>query len=503
MMDVLVGIDVGTSNMKFIAITPGGKAVRLVVKKTQIDRPREGWSEFNILTLKQNIYRGLRELVEYLPPEAKILSIGIDSIGESIVGINEFDEVITPCPTWYDRRTKHKRKQFGLSEEDWFNITGMVDDDIYTLYRIDWFKERYFEDFNHVKKWMCVSDYVVYLLTGEMVGNPSLSARTGLLDRNTRQWSDEMLKLISLSKDSLPEIRPQCSVAGYTTESILEKTNIPSGTPVINSGHDHPCATFGCSISNIGKIIDSTGTAEAINTLVSKPLPFKKVNNGSYDCYPYVIEDYYNLSGHLPQSGGLFEWMGRLVTGTKHDSYLTIGYMEELFSEALSSDVGARGIRIIPFLEGSGSPWHKRNKSSSILGIKSHHNRGDIIRAVFESTGFWLKSNVNYISKITNHEYSEVISTGGGSKSNIWVQIKSAILEKPFAIPIISEAAALGAALIGGLAIGLYKDPEEATALEDISWKKVFNEVEIEGYRSIFESYKKYFTLALENEESE
>lgn len=488
-MDVIVGIDIGTSNMKFLAINRGGKTIRLITKKMQIDRPRAGWSEFNVLTLKQNLFTGLQELKESLPNGSGIVSIGIDSIGESIVGLNTENEIITPCPTWYDRRTSHSREEFGLSAESWYNTTGMVDDDIYTIYRINWFKKRYPEDANHIAKWLCVGDYAVYLLTGLQLTTPSLAGRTGMLDRHTLKWSSDLLEAINLEARSLPEVTEQCTVSGMSNDYTERKTGIPKGTPVVHAGHDHPCAMFGCTISRPGLIIDSSGTAEAVNTLVSEPLSFMSTMRGSYDCYPYVLPALYTMSGHLPQSGGLFEWVGRLLTGTRHDSYLTIGHMEELFTEASESPIGAKGVRVVPFLEGSGSPWHQRDRAASIHGLKSHHSRGDLIRAVFESTAYWLRWNIGVMSQLLGEEFVSVIASGGGAKTRIWLEIKSAMLKRPFKLPHIGESAALGAALVSGLAADYYDTVEEAVALPEVPWSE---------FDAGPEKYREYEDLAYE-----
>lgn len=471
-MDVVVGIDIGTSNMKFLAATRGGRTIKLISKKMQIDRPRPGWSEFNILTLKQNLLTGLEELKDSLPNGTKIASIGIDSIGESIVGLSEENEIITPCPTWYDRRTEHSIREFGVDNETWYNKTGMVDDDIYTIYRINWFRKRYPEDVKHISKWLCVADYAVYLLTGHQITTPSLACRTGFLDRSKLNWNTDFLEMAHVKETYLPELVSQCSISVPSNEYTERTTGIAKGTPVVHAGHDHACATFGCTISKPGLIIDSSGTAEAVNTLVTEPMSYEKSMKGSYDCYPFVLPGLYAFSGHLPQSGGLFEWAGRLVTGTRHDSYLTIGHMEELFTEASESPVGSKGVRIVPFLEGSGSPWHQRNQSASIHGLKSHHTRGDVIRAVFESTAYWLRWNVNVISKLLGGEFLSVIASGGGAKTQLWLEIKSAMLKRPFKLPHIGESAALGAALVAGLSTEFFASVEEAMELPDVSWSE-------------------------------
>lgn len=470
---IMIGIDIGTTNIKFLAMNPNGQPLYLVIKKMQVDHLEPGWSGFNIPVLERNLLTGLKELVSHISSQYQVISIGIDSIGESFLGLNSCGEVITPCPTWFDRRTENYRAEQGIPVPVWYNLTGMVDDDIYTIHRIIWLRKKYPEVVSLVKRWLCIADYAVYILTGEIVTVASLACRTGLLDRNVEQWSPLLTQAAGISEAMLPTVIPSATVAGVLDREVANFIGLPTGTPIIHTGHDHPCAVLGCSVSTSGSIIDSSGTSEAVNTVIAKILDYNDTLEGSYDCYPYVIPGLYSLSGHLPSSGGLFDWLVRLVTGMSPLEFPDLRQIEILMQEVALSPAGANGVRILPFLEGSGTPWHNRSQKAEIRGLKSHHTRGDIIRAAFEGISVWFKINMETICHIIGSPLNPVIAIGGGSKNRIWLEIKSAVIQKPIYIPQVKEAAAQGSAFIGGWAVGYFPDSNISKHLKTIRWTTI------------------------------
>lgn len=483
---ILIGIDIGTTNIKFLAMYSDGQPIHLVVKKMRVDHTKPGWTDFNIPVLRNNLFTGLKELSYFIPDNSQVISIGVDSIGESFVGLNSQGEVVTPCPTWFDRRTENYREENDIPVSTWYNLTGMVDDDIYTTHRIIWFKKNYPKVFSSVKRYLWIADYAIYLLTGKMVTVAPLACRTGLFDRNNLSWSPLLMQAAGISESMLPLVIPTASIAGTLNQEVAHIISFPSGIPVIHAGHDHPCAVLGCSVSAPGSIVDSTGTAEAINTVISKSLNYEATLNGSYDCYPYSIPGLYSLSGHLPSSGGLFDWVTRLVTGISPHSCLNQKKIEKLMLEVNLSPAGARGVRVLPFLEGSGTPWHQRFQKAEIHGLKSHHIRGDIVRATLEGIAVWLKINFEMLCKIVGKPLDPILAIGGGSKNYKWLEIKSAVVQKSIHIPKVEEAAAQGSAFIGGLAVKFYPDSDVSKHLKNITWTVIEAPIELmEKYQPI------------------
>lgn len=452
---ILVGIDIGTTNLKAVALLPSGKVVGVARRAMQVRRAADGASDFELDPIDRDLPDMIREVVataeRQLGHRPEVGGIAVASIGESFVGLDATGVRITGCPTWFDRRTYNRRSDWGLSAGEWFDITGMVDDDIYTAYRLPWLRESEPVLFDSVRHWFMVADYVVYRLSGERVSNPSLAARSGLADRRSGLWSETILGHAGIDADRLPRLLPAASRAGGLTRQMADAIGLPMGTPVINAGHDHPCAGLACGLHQPGPVIDSTGTSEAIKTVVDRPLSFGEVGNGAYDCYPHVLPGSFLLSGHTPASGGMIDWLLRSLSGPAPTPETT----ERLWAMANASPPGARGVRVAPFLEGTGAPLNERGRRADLSGLGATTDSGDLLRGALEALAAWVQVNVERVERYAGTHPDAIVLTGGGARNALANRIKAAILARPFILPKVEEAAGAGAAMVAGVAVGL------------------------------------------------
>ena len=457
---VLIGIDVGTTNLKVLATTPDGRVLRVVQREMVIHRPERGHAEFDLGVVEAGILAGLCEIAAALPAGAEVAAIAVASIGESVVALDEDGTPVSMCPTWFDRRTKNYRPEFGIPVDHWYDLTGMVDDDICTAFRIHWMRSHGLVDTSRAQRWLCVADYGVHRLTGNACAAPSLAARTGMYDRNRGAWAPEVLDALGLRVDHLPLALPTATVAGGLLPDVARRVGLPAGTPVVNAGHDHPCAGVGCGLVEPGAVMDSTGTAEAIKTVVPGPLSYLETLHGRYECYPHATPGRFILSGHLPSAGGFLAWLSKTLHGVDEDGSTPVAALVEA---ARQSPPGANGVRLLPFLEGTGEPYNRRDQAAEVLGLRAYHGRADLIRAAFEGCSFWFEVNVSTMGRLARQPIGAITAVGGGARSDLWLEIKSAFVGRPMWVPDLVEAAAFGAALVGGMATGLV-----GTAAEDL-----------------------------------
>ncbi|CAI9416596.1 Apulose kinase [Pleomorphomonas sp. T1.2MG-36] len=470
---VLIGVDIGTTNLKVVAIRPDGAPLNVVRRGMRIDHPGPGAAEFDLGQLEGDLVALLGETVERLAVAghgpADIAAIGICSIGESFVGLDEAGRRVTPCPTWFDRRTANLRAEWGLTPRDWFDRTGMVDDDIYTVHRLGHARRTGAGWFGRARRWAMVADYAVWCLTGTLAANPSLAARSGLADRRTGAWDADLVRTTGLDAAALPDLRPQGEGRGALTAAIAALTGLAAGTPVVNAGHDHPCAGLACRMTEPGPVIDSTGTSEALKTVVDRPLGYDEVGGGLYDCYPYVIPGRFILSGHIPASGALLDWLERLLAGPDGGRPA----IDRLWQAAEQAPAGTGGVRVLPYLRGTGAPWNQRGRRAEIVGLGEEASAGTVLRAAVEGLSSWLLLNLDRFAAITGERPDELILAGGGARNAFVDAVKAALIDRPLVMPDVEEAAGIGAALVGGLAVGLFASPAEAVRLEAIGSTRI------------------------------
>lgn len=492
---LLIGVDIGTTNLKAVALRPSGRVEAVARRPMAIKRPQAGAAEFDLDALDRDIVAVLKDVVDVLSIKGisakTIAGLGVASIGESFVGLDRDSRKILPCPTWYDRRTRNLREQWGLSAREWFDITGMVDDDIYTGYRLDWWRREYPDAFAEVDSWLMVADYAVYRLCGAKVAHPSLAARSGLADRRTGEWSQDLLDALGVPADRLPELKPAATVAGALSEWIAQLTGLPPGLPVVNSGHDHPCAGLGCGLVDPGRMMDSTGTAESINTVVTSPLTFAQVGDGAYDCFPHAVGGRFLLSGHTPASGAFLDWLISVLSGPAAHA----GIADLLWQSAAAEPPGCHGLQVTPYLAGTGAPWNRRDIRADLSMISHATSAGAILRAGVEALAAWLALNLTRVEAITGVTPAELTVTGGGARNELANAIKAAMVRRPLIAPSVEEAAGAGAGLVAGLATGLITDASELANLADVSWRRIEVDADlVEAYSALVQPLQSHLT---------
>lgn len=203
-----------------------------------------------------------------------------------------------------------------------------------------------------------------------------------------------------------------------------------------------------------------------LKTVLAAPLDFAR-SGGRFDCYPHALPGLWLLSAHVPSSGGLIDWLTRLVAGAGRPA------ADALMAEAAASLPGAGGVRVEPYLEGTGQPWNARDRRGSIAGLAATTTRGDLMRATLEALAAWLDLNVAAFEGLAGRRFGELILVGGGSRAALSTTIKAAMLDRPIRLPAVAEAAAAGAALVAGLGAGIFATPVEAAGVPDLGWTTV------------------------------
>lgn len=492
---LLIGVDIGTTNLKAVALRPSGQVEAVARRAMAIARPEAGAAEFDLDVLDRDLVAVLKDVVDILSTKGistgAVAAVGVASIGESFVGLDASGRRVLPCPTWYDRRTRNLREQWGLSAQQWFDITGMVDDDIYTGYRLDWWRRKHADAFAKVESWLMVADYAVYRLCGAKVSHPSLAARSGLADRRSGNWSQELLDALGLPIDRLPELKPAATVAGTLSDRIAQVTGLPAGLPVVNSGHDHPCAGLGCGLVDPGRMMDSTGTAESINTVVTAPMTFAQVGAGAYDCFPHAVGGRFLLSGHTPASGAFLDWLVAMLGGPDAEE----GTADLLWKAAAAEPPGSHGLHVSPYLAGTGAPWNRRDIRADLSMIGHATSAGAILRAGVEALAAWLALNLTRFEAITGVIPAELTVTGGGARNELANAVKAAMVRRPLVAPSVDEAAGAGAGLVAGLATGVIANASDLASLADVTWRRIEMDAELaEIYREIVPPLQNHLT---------
>ena len=316
----------------------------------------------------------------------------------------------------------------------------------------------------------------------------------GCFDLCNLKWSEALISYAGIDGDKLPELKPSTFVAGGVTPEAARATGLAVGTPVVLGGGDGVTANVGTGSVCPGKTYSCMGTSAWITTTTEKPIFDEEMRTVTW---AHVIPGLYAPNGTMQTAGGAYSWIKNTIC--KMESYdarlhgkSPYDYMNRQIEQ---SPPGANGIIFLPYLLGERAPRWDVSAKGAFLGLKSENTRGDLLRSVLEGVTMNLDIILNILRKQV--EINEITVIGGGAKGHVWRQIMADILNTRILVPtLLEEAGSMGAAVTGGVGVGLYKDFHAVERFLEINTIQEPNAKAAETYKQVKELFDEcYFAL--------
>ncbi|MEM3404571.1 MAG: xylulokinase [Nitrososphaeria archaeon] len=456
----LLGIDLGTMGVKSTIYTATGKVVGSSYKEYPLDSPHPGWAQQDQSLWWKSTTSTIKECFKQakISPE-DVVAIGVCGQSHGPSAISKDGEPLLPCLTWVDRRSEPQVQRIAdkVGARRVFEINGYPLDAAYTASKILWIKENAPDVYRNTYKFLLPKDFIVFKLTGVFSTDRTDAFATNLFDIKKNRWSEELLQEYDVPMDMLPEIHEPWEIVGEVSGTTAEEVGLNKGTPVAAGGGDWACTFYGAGFTKPGRGVDMTGTVDAIMVASDKfVLDFENGISGLTHIVPGL---YSGAWGGTQHAGSILRWFrDELFCYEKNiaEKYNLSAY-KLMDIEAEAAPPGSRGLLIPPNFGGQRRPENP-NSRGLIYGLTLTTKRGEIIRAIMEGIAFKLRADLDRWKKITGVTCDEVRGIGGGARSKVWRQIKADILGVPFCRINIDEGGNLGAAILGGYAVGLYKD---------------------------------------------
>ncbi len=497
-MALLLGIDIGTSYCKAGIYTETGKIIDIKKVKTKTYSNDKGWSWCESKDIWLSVTSLLQSILNNIDP-VQINGLSVASMGEAGIPIDINGNPTYPIIAWFDQRSlpQSRRLEKMIGRDKIFNITGLDINPIFSVPKLLWLKDNEPEAFNKTAKWLSITDYINYKLTGNIVTNYSIASRTLALDIIKKNWSDSLLNLVGLNSNLFPDLKSSHAIIGKVTRSASIETGLLSGTPVANGGHDHFCGSFASGILLGNNLLDSSGTAESIHTLLNNTIPPLDKFRG-FRIGRYLDSQKYYIVGGLVASGGAIDWLKKRIASV-HDwteipeELIEIDY-HILDKKAENTEPGAGGLLFLPHIRGGGAPNWDPESRGVLIGLKSAHTSPEIMRALIEGLCFEAKRIIEAMDKIVDHPIEKLTAVGGGTNSQFWQQTKANVTGLPVEIPNIKEATAMGAAMLAGIGTGVYDDMISASQTTYRIKKYYKPNLELTSfYRDVYKTYSKLY----------
>ena len=461
MKTTILALDVGTTNWKAVLFSETGELLRSQGAPAVLREDRAG-QNYDAEELWASFAGTIRGLVEGIGAPAAVC---VTSMAEAGFPVNERGEPIYPAITWFDPRSlpqaKRIERDFGVQRI--FEITGQEPNPIYSLTKILWLRENEPAVYSRMRKWLPMADFVNFRLCGEMATDFSLASRTLAFDLDAKKWSEEILSAVGVPAGLFPEVRASGTRLGGVTRRAASETGLAEGTHVFLGGHDHHCAFLSAGALIDEVVLDSSGTAESIMTLLAPGLRRPKGYKGMR-VSAFIDPARYATMGGILASGASVDWA---IENVWAKSGVNGERSQEVYSEVITAveaaPVGSKGLFFLPHLRGAGAPLWEPRARGAFVGLRTIHTRQDLLRAVFEGLCFELKALLEAVKDSFDIEAKGLNTVGGGAKNRVWQQIKADVTGVPVNVPDVKEATAQGAALIAGVGLGLYANLAEAS----------------------------------------
>lgn len=459
-MRFFLGIDLGTSFFKAGVFDETGKLYGLGRHPVKKESSVGNSCELDVAVFWETLTSCIGDAVK----EANISSTQIDALSyssqaNSFILLDKSDHPLTPLILWSDQRVEEESVQLKelVSRRDFLYRTGLgIPPGTHSLIaKVGWFQRQQPNVWEKARRIMSISDYLVFMLTGNSVSDMSTSSMTGLLDVQEGEWWQEALDTLGIDKKQLSTLSNVGSFTGNLTEKTVELVGLPPGIMIFLGGLDHHMVAIGAGIPYSGNISESTGTVLACVNYRNgyKPRTGVNIARGLED------DHYFQMA---------FNTNGTIVLDWYQSTYASSLSIPELLAMAEMVAPGCDGLVARPFA-------HEYEDLKGFIGVKENHTHAHFVRAILESVSRSLGELFNELQG----EAGAIVSSGGGARSRLWLQIKADMLNRIFLLPDSGELACRGAAMLCAAGISCFKDMEaiRPDPFQVEKYKEWYNEI--------------------------
>ncbi len=494
-MTLLVGVDVGTTNVKAVVYEPTGQAVASGSVPTLTHYPRSGSAHYVASELWEQVVAALRGALGQLAPgrHAEIGSIAVTSMGESGVPLDTHGEPMFDVIAWFDTRSERQADALAdrFGRESLFAASGLSLQPIWSLCKLLWLRDLEPHAFTRTVRWLNVADYIAYRLSGVHATDYSLASRTHALLIRERRWNEALLLELGLRVDLFAPLVESGTRLGPITPEAAQETGLPTSTVVAAGGHDHVCGALAAGVVEPGTILNSIGTAEALFLPLLQPIADPALGEQGYTQGAHVVPNRYYAFGGQYTSGAAIDWM-RSIVGSD------VPYAD-LIAEASATPPGSLGVCFLPHLRMAAPPHDDPHPGGAFIGLSTDAKRGTLVRALFEGLAFESRASLDpLLEHASLSPPAEIVAIGGVTRNDLLMKIKASILNRPITVAGVEEATTLGAAILGGLGAEIYPDIPTALRTRDHPATEVMPDPdESRVYETIYQGVYRHIYPAL------
>lgn len=454
-MEYFVGIDLGTSSVRAVAVDPDGNASAAGQCEYDIQKPELDRAEQDMDQLWEATVQAIRKMLAEKPEiRDEVRGIGFSGQMHGLVMVDREIRPVGNAIIWADQRSAEQiRHIYGtVPEEEFAKVFENRLSTGFLLPSLVWVREKEPARYEKIYKVMLPKDYIRYRICGELGTDASDACSTGMWDMKARTWGFDILKKLDIPAEYLVESHESYEKAGTVTKECAERTGLKEGTFVAFGGGDSLMMELGNGMIRGGLMASTIGTACHLTCALDAPTYDPKLRTNTW-CHGG--EHLWSIMGAHLSGGVALKWLKNNILGAQSFDAMT----------ALASEVpaGSEGLLFLPYLNGERTPHNDPNAKAVYLGMTLRHDKRHMIRSTMEGIAYSMKESYA-IFRSLGIRGDRIIAAGGGAKSPLFRQIQADMYDCPIYINQGKEQASIGAAMTAAVGSGYYKDYEEACA---------------------------------------
>jgi xylulokinase len=446
----LVGLDIGTTGVKALALSEDGAVVGRAEEEYSLSTPRPGWAEQD----PEDWVRGAEAALAQLGVQGD--RVGLSGQMHGLVVLDAEQRILRPAILWNDQRTAAEcaeiEERVGLSRL--IELTGNRALPGFTAPKLLWLRRHEPEVYGRIARVLLPKDFVRLRLFGELATDVADASGTLLFDVARRRWSEEVLDALEVPPEWLPPVSESTEVAG---------------------AGDQAAGAIGVGVHSPGPASVVLGTSGVVFAALES---FVRDPEGRAHVFCHAVPSTWHAMGVMLSAAGSLGWFRRtFAPGVPPD---------RLDAEAAAWEPGAEGLLFAPYLAGERTPHADPNARGAFVGLALRHDRGALVRSILEGVAYGLRDSLELLRGLGCRVDVGRVS-GGGARSAIWLEIAASVLGLPLQRTAVEEGAAYGAALLGGVAAGVFADAREAVEAcvrvrDEIAPNPEWERTYVEGY---------------------
>lgn len=487
----LLGIDVGTTGCKAAAFAEDGTHLAGAYREYPTQHPQPGWAELDSAAVLADVLACIGQAASAVKATDPVSAVSISSMGEAVVPVSAGGEVLGRSILSSDDRGGLYVQPLidRLGREGLYRINPNVPGPAYSLPKLLWLRDHRPDEFRAAWKYLLWGDLVGFVLTGRAATSYAHANRTMLFDIRRADWSDDLLGLVDLPRDLLGECVPGGAEIGPVRPAMAERLGLAPQAKVYAGAHDQCCNALGAGVIEPGKAVDGIGTYECITPAFAE-IPDDAARMLEFGlCVEHHVIDGLYVTFLYNQAGALVRWF--------RDSFAPERRDHRDIYDALAAEMpdAPSDVIVLPTFDATGSPAFLSGSTGAIAGLRNSTTRGDVLTGIMQSVTFWFVESLDALRSV-GADTSELVATGGGARSDPWLQIKADILNVPITRLANPEATVAGAAMRAGLSTGAFATPAEAVAAF-VRRGRTFepDPARHQQYQPIRQRYRKLLTL--------